>query len=207
MTVVTQIGGGERAEEIRSEPAAEVTLNFHPNKFCHEDRRSMFIWNVSVHLVSTMNAAFKEGCRTNCIFTFTNVLFPADHSTVCSASTCAVPGFASRRAPQVSAVTALCCMCSRPFGGSGRGALSEEGTAKHWNSSGYYAAFIMKRYDIRYMIRYMIWYICDIWNMIWYSMIWCMVLYYIILYYIILYYIILYYISSIWPLLPGRIDQ
>ena len=131
MTVVTQIGGGERAEKIRSEPEAEVTLKFHLNHFCTEDGRSIYIRTVSVHLVSTMNAAFKEGYRTNCTFTFTNVLFPADHSTVCCTSTCAVPGFASRRAPQVSAVTALCCMWSRPFGGSGRGALSEEGTAKH----------------------------------------------------------------------------
>jgi hypothetical protein len=131
MTVVTQIGGRERAEEIRSEPQAEVTLKFHLYHFCTEDGRSTFNRTVSVHLVSTINAAFKEVCTTNCTFTLTNVLFPADYSTVCSASTCAVPGFASWRAAQVSAVAASRYKRSRPFGGSGCGALSEEGTAKH----------------------------------------------------------------------------
>jgi len=51
-TVVTGIGGRERAEEMRSEPpaglsrnmrAAEVKLNFHPNHSCPEDGRSIFI--------------------------------------------------------------------------------------------------------------------------------------------------------------------
>ena len=142
MTVVTQIGSGERAEEIRSEPAVEVTQNYHPNHFCPEDGRSIFVRTVGVQLVTTMNAALSSRAipqpsmclhcklQTNCTFTFTNVLFPADHSTVCSASTCAVFGFASWRAAQVSAVAASRYKRSRPLGGSGCRALSEEGTAR-----------------------------------------------------------------------------
>jgi len=119
----------------------------HPNRIYPEDGRSIFIRTVGVHSVSTMNAVlsgrdipqtslcFIVIYRTNCIFSFTNVPFPAGHYTVRSASTRAVPGFASRRAAQVSAVTTLCFLWSRPHGGSGRGALSEESTAKHWNPS------------------------------------------------------------------------
>jgi hypothetical protein len=121
---------------------------------------------------------FMARYRTNC--TFTSVPFSAGHSTVRSASTCAVPGFASRRAAQVSTITALCCMWSRPLGGARRRAVSEEVTAKHWNPSRYYAAIIMTKYDmiydkIYYMVYDMIYnkiydMVCDmIWCDIWYD--------------------------------------
>ena len=42
---------------------AEVKLNFHPNHFCPEDGRRIFIRTIGAHSVSIMNAAFKEGYR------------------------------------------------------------------------------------------------------------------------------------------------
>jgi hypothetical protein len=131
------------AETLR---AAVVKLNFYLNHFCPEDRSSIFerlvytrlaLWMLHCPVVLYCDplCAFMASYRTNCTFTFTSIPFPAGHCTVRSASTCAVPGFASRRAAQVSAITASRCKWSRPYGGSGRGALSEEGTTKHWYSS------------------------------------------------------------------------
>jgi len=96
---------------------------------------ALWMLHFPVEVFSNPLFAFMASYRTNFTFTFTTVPFPAGHCTVCSASTCAVPGFASRCAAQVSAITASCYKWSRPHGGSGRGALSEEGTAKHWYPS------------------------------------------------------------------------
>jgi hypothetical protein len=63
---------------------------------------------------ATPLCAYMVSYRTKCTFTFNIVPFSAGYCTVRTASTCAVPGFTSRRAAQVSAITALCCMCSRP---------------------------------------------------------------------------------------------
>jgi hypothetical protein len=131
-----------------------------------------------VHTVITMNTAlsgttiqppsmcaFTACYTTKYTFTSTTVRFPTGHYTVRSTSTFAVPGFASWCAAQVSAITALCSVWSRPLGGPRRGALSEEGIAKHWNPSRYYADIIMIWYTIhmiwngtisRHIISYMI---------------------------------------------------
>jgi hypothetical protein len=131
------------AENLR---AAVVKLNFYLNHFCPEDgssiyERSVYTWSAlwmlhcPVELYGDPICAFTASYRANCTITFTNIPFPAGHCTVRSASTCAVPSFTSRRAAQVSAITASCCKWSRPHGGSGRGTLFEEGTTKHWYSS------------------------------------------------------------------------
>jgi hypothetical protein len=121
--------------------AAEVKLDFHLNQFCCEDGSSIFIRTVGIHSVSTMNAALSgravpppplclNGKLQDELYLYLYHC-PAGHCTVRSASTCAVSGFASWRAAQVSAITTPCYKWSRPLGGSGCGALSEEGTAKH----------------------------------------------------------------------------
>ena len=155
--VVSQIGGGGegRGNKIRASSRREQTIweqqksnwiftqtisalkmdaaySFEPSVYI---RSALWMLHCPVELYHNLLCTFMASYRTNCTFTFTNVPFPAGHYTVCSASTCAVPGFTSRRAAQVSAISALCCMWSRPHGGSGRGALSEEGTAKHGNPS------------------------------------------------------------------------
>jgi len=38
----------------------EIKLNYHPNHFCNEDGRSIFIRTFGVHSVSTMNVALSD---------------------------------------------------------------------------------------------------------------------------------------------------
>jgi len=151
--VVTDIGGRKTVEEIRSVPAAGVSRKYESSRgqtefspqpvvpckwkqHFHSNRRCTLgqhyeCCSLRYSYTATPLCTYKERCRTNCTFTFNIVPFPAGHCTVRSASTCVVPGFTSRRAAQISAITALCSVWSRPLGGSRRGALSEKGTGKH----------------------------------------------------------------------------
>ena len=161
-TVVTQIGGregkegecgkrnsGRSQQQVWAENMKEAggKINFYTNHICTEDGSRIFIWTVGVHSVSTMNAALSSrailwpslclhGKLQDKLYLYLyHCPVSAGHCAVCSASTCAVPGFASRRAAQVSPITTSCFLWSRPLGESRCGALSEEGTAKHWYRS------------------------------------------------------------------------
>ena len=144
--LITRPEESYRLWSLRSagERAANVKLTFSPNQFCPVDGSSIFIRTLGCTLdqhyecctlryscTATPTLAFMVSYRTNCTFTFNTIPFSAGHCTLCSDSTCAVPGFTSRRAAQVSEITAPCILWSRPLGGSRRGALSEEGTANH----------------------------------------------------------------------------
>jgi hypothetical protein len=171
--VDTQIDGTERTEEIQSEPAGGVRRNYESSRGQTElSPQPLLHWKLKQHINSNRRCtlgqhyeyctlwycytvsplcAYKVSYRTKCAFYFNNVPFPAGYSTVRTASTCAVPGFASRRAAQVSAITALFCMWSSLLGG-----LDEERFLKRAHSN----TEILQGSMWPLLWQDMIWYIC-----------------------------------------------
>jgi len=129
--IVTHIRGMEKAQETRSEPAAGVSRKYESSRVQTEFSPQLILpWNWKQHIHSnhfctlgqqyecctfrynytaTPLYAYKVRYRTKCTFTYNTVSFPAGHCTVRSSSSCVVPGFTSRRAAQVPAITSLCC--------------------------------------------------------------------------------------------------